>query len=438
MPLSQGQVINNRYRNVKLLGQGGFGAVYKAWDLNLKKPCALKENSDVSPEAVRQFEREAVILAKLRHPNLPVVIDHFQIQGQGQYLVMDYIEGKNLEQIIITRKGPIGQQEAIFWIDQICDAVSYLHSQSPPIIHRDIKPLNIIIDSENKAMLVDFGISKIYEVAKSTSRGARGISPGYSPPEQYGTGSTDEKSDQYSLAATLSYILTAKNPPDAVDVMVNKVILPSPKQFNPNIDISVNNSIIRAMSLYKEDRFASISEFQFEMRAIINVNQKNNQINQIAASTQTSNSTQGTSIHSKSSGNVPKSNRIVMPRNNISHSISRAKMFLNPSGLSIRLKRISWYCVITGLIIPTYGLGLIGFIGGLLLLYRKKLGWWLSTIHLIILVLASLFLSLLVTLLGIEDTIIYFLGYLIIIPVLIISIYCLIHIFKASIKTQLQ
>ena len=96
MPLTPGQVLNTRYRIVSLLGQGGFGAVYRAWDLTLKTPCAVKENFDTSPEAVRQFEREANLLASLRHPNLPRVIDHFSLPAQGQYLVMDYVEGDDL------------------------------------------------------------------------------------------------------------------------------------------------------------------------------------------------------------------------------------------------------------------------------------------------------------------------------------------------------
>ena len=100
MPLQTGQVFNNRYRIVKLLGQGGFGAVYRAWDSNLNKPCALKENLDVSPEAQRQFTREATVLANLSHPNLPRVTDHFILPGQGQYLVMDFVEGDDLASIL--------------------------------------------------------------------------------------------------------------------------------------------------------------------------------------------------------------------------------------------------------------------------------------------------------------------------------------------------
>jgi serine/threonine protein kinase len=96
MPLQPGQMLNSRYRIVRLLGQGGFGAVYRAWDTNLNRPCAVKENLDTSPEAQRQFTREATVLANLSHPNLPRVTDHFILAGQGQYLVMDYVEGEDL------------------------------------------------------------------------------------------------------------------------------------------------------------------------------------------------------------------------------------------------------------------------------------------------------------------------------------------------------
>src|SRR5512139_2729597 len=107
MPLSPGQTLNNRYRIVKLLGQGGFGAVYRAWDTNLERPRALKENLDTSPEAQRQFKREAQILSDLAHPNLPRVIDHFVIPGQGQYLVMDFVEGENLQSMLDERGGAL-------------------------------------------------------------------------------------------------------------------------------------------------------------------------------------------------------------------------------------------------------------------------------------------------------------------------------------------
>src|SRR5512139_1574257 len=118
MPLTAGQVLNNRYRIVSLLAQGGFGAVYRAWDINLNRPCAVKENMDVSPEAQRQFTREATVLANLSHPNMPRVTDHFILPGQGQYLVMDFVEGDDLASIV-RQRGPVPVKQAIMWISQV-------------------------------------------------------------------------------------------------------------------------------------------------------------------------------------------------------------------------------------------------------------------------------------------------------------------------------
>jgi serine/threonine-protein kinase len=201
MTLTTGTVLRNRYRIVKLVGQGGFGAVYRAWDLTLEQPVAVKESFGAGPEAQRQFEREAKLLAGLRHNSLPVVIDHFIVPGQWQYLVMDFIEGRSLGAMLAERGRPLAEAEALPWIRQVCDALTYLHTRTPPIIHRDIKPENIIITNEGRAMLVDFGISKVYDPAKGTTLGAKAVTPGYSPPEQYGRGRTDSRSDADATAA---------------------------------------------------------------------------------------------------------------------------------------------------------------------------------------------------------------------------------------------
>ena len=164
---------------------------------------ALKENNDGGLESQRQFEREAKLLAGLRHPNLPRVIDHFIVPDQGQYLVMDYVEGKSLAALLAERGRPLDEAEVLPWIRQVADALEYLHTRTPPIIHRDIKPQNIIVAADGRAMLVDFGISKAYDPTLKTTRGARAVTPGYSPPEQYGLGTTDARSDVYALGATL-------------------------------------------------------------------------------------------------------------------------------------------------------------------------------------------------------------------------------------------
>jgi len=268
MPLSQGQILNNRYRIVRLLKQGGFGAVYRAWDINMECPRALKENLDTSLEAQRQFKSEARILGDLNHPNLPRVIDHFVIPEQGQYLVMDFVEGDDLSQVLKTTGGPLEVGQALEWINQICDALEYLHSRNPPVIHRDIKPANIKIRPGGKALLVDFGIAKIYSQNVNTNIGARAVTPGYSPPEQYGQGSTDVQSDIYAVGATLYHLLTGQPPPHSVDLIARISKSPSlVSDLNPAVPAHISAAIQRAMQLQKTARFASVSEFKAALRS---------------------------------------------------------------------------------------------------------------------------------------------------------------------------
>jgi len=263
MPLITGQILNNRYRIVKLLGQGGFGAVYRAWDVNLSRPCAVKENMDASPEAQVQFGREATILANLIHPNLARVTDYFFLPGQGQYLVMDYVEGEDLQAMLERTRTSIPEAQALDWIGQVCDALSYMHAQNPPIIHRDIKPANIKITPESKAVLVDFGIAKIYDPNLKTTLGARAVTPGYSSPEQYGQGKTDPRSDIYSLGATLYTLVTGQAPPESVEILMRDSGPVTPAaQINPRISPSVSAAIAKAMDTDRTRRFTSGQAFK--------------------------------------------------------------------------------------------------------------------------------------------------------------------------------
>ena len=247
MTLATGAILHNRYRIAKLVGQGGFGAVYRAWDMSLNRPVAVKENFDTGPQSQRQFEREAQLLAGLRHPNLPVVGDYFILPGQGQYLVMDFVEGKSLDTLLNERGGPLDEAEVLPWIRQVCDALDYLHTQTPPIIHRDIKPENIIITDKGRAMLVDFGISKAYDPNKGTTIGAKAVTPGYSPPEQYGRGRTDARSDVYALGATLYTLLTGRVPPEGPDLSSGADVLIPPHQVNPAVSVATSAAIVAAM-----------------------------------------------------------------------------------------------------------------------------------------------------------------------------------------------
>jgi formylglycine-generating enzyme required for sulfatase activity len=262
MPLSAGHVLNKRYRIVTLLGQGGFGAVYKAWDLNLSTHCAVKENLDTSSVAQRQFEREARMLYNLRHANLTKVSDYFVMPGQGQYLVMDFIEGQDLQEML-DRSGALPQDQVLTWIDQVCDALVYLHSRQPPVIHRDIKPANIKITPQGEAVLVDFGIAKVYDPNLSTTAGARAVTPGYSPPEQYGQGTTDARSDVYALGATTYTLLTGVVPPAAMDIVAGDHPPPRPVgEINPRVSPALSGTMANAMQLHKAQRTPSAAAFR--------------------------------------------------------------------------------------------------------------------------------------------------------------------------------
>jgi serine/threonine protein kinase len=265
MALEADQVLNNRYRIMKLLGEGGFGEVYQAWDTRLDACCAVKRNLQPSPEARRQFEQEARMLFKLIHQNLPRVHDYFKGSEDEQYLVMDFVEGENLRDYI-HRVGTPPIEQALVWIDQVCDALNYLHKRQPPVVHRDIKPANIIITPEGKAMLVDFGIAKSDPQMRTLS-GARAWTPGFAPPEQYGQGGTDARSDVYSLAATAYTLLTGESPPDAMDVAAGNMKPARPAiELNPAVPAHVSRAIGKAMQFNRELRTPNAEEFRQSLR----------------------------------------------------------------------------------------------------------------------------------------------------------------------------
>ncbi len=257
--------LQGRYRLENELGRGGFGAVYKAWDMNISRPCAVKENLDTSTEAARQFAREASVLANLSHPNLPRVTDHFSIPGQGQYLVMDFVDGEDLA-TILERETSIPIQQAVEWIVQVADALEYLHDQEPPVLHRDIKPPNIRITRKRRAMLVDFGLVKLYDPKMQTTLGARAVTPGYAPPEQYGKGKTDARTDIYALGATLYHLITGVEPLESVQ-RVSGESLPAALQVNPQIPFSLSQAIERALALDPAHRYQNVVEFRTALAA---------------------------------------------------------------------------------------------------------------------------------------------------------------------------
>lgn len=265
--LASGTVLHQRYQIQNKLGEGGFGAVFKAWDTVLDVPVAIKVNQAASAESERQFKREASLLAQLRHPNLPRVMDYFVTPG-GHCLVMDFIEGHNLSQVLQTAinrlKTPVPEKDVLAWADQICNALGYLHSQNPPVVHRDIKPENIIITPQKQAMLVDFGIVKA-SAGAHTHSGAIGVTPGFAPPEQYSqvNDHTDPRSDIYALGATLYTLLTGQVPTESISLANGFAPALSPVgQLNPLVSDSTSRAIQTALQIKKELRFQSIGEFR--------------------------------------------------------------------------------------------------------------------------------------------------------------------------------
>jgi Tol biopolymer transport system component/serine/threonine protein kinase len=261
MSLERGSLLNNRYRVLEILGQGGMGAIYRAVDENLGVNVAVKENMFTTEEYARQFRREALILANLRHPNLPRVTDHFVIDSVGQYLVMDFISGEDLRDRM-DREGLLPDAEVVLLGTAICEALGYLHSRQPQIVHRDIKPGNVKITPTGQVVLVDFGLAKTIQEGENTTTGARAMTPGYSPPEQYGMARTDCRSDVYSLGATLYVALSGSLPEDALARAMGQAELTPVRKHNPKASKRLAAVIEHALELRPEDRYQSSEEFK--------------------------------------------------------------------------------------------------------------------------------------------------------------------------------
>jgi serine/threonine protein kinase len=259
--LERGYLLHNRYRIGEILGQGGMGSVYHAVDENLGVDVAVKENLFVTDEYARQFRLEAIILANLRHNNLPRVTDHFVIAEQGQYLIMDFIPGEDLRQRM-ERTGSVSEEEAILIGAAMCDALQYLHTRKPSIIHRDLKPGNVRISPDGHIYLVDFGLAKLVKGSQATTTGARAMTPGYSPPEQYGTGRTGPRTDIYSLGATLYTTLANVIPEDGLARAMDNVELTPLRKHNPKVSRKLATAIEKALAVRQEDRFQSAEEFK--------------------------------------------------------------------------------------------------------------------------------------------------------------------------------
>jgi serine/threonine protein kinase len=267
--LTEGTVLQGRYRIIRQLGQGGMGAVYEAIDERLDTTVALKETFFAEEKLRKQFEREARLLARMHHPALPRVSDHFN-EGDGQFLVMQYIAGQDLSEMLAAQNAPFPETEVVRWADQLCDALDYLHTQDPQIIHRDIKPQNLKLTARGQVVLLDFGLAKgsVGQLtAVTTSASIFGYTPNYAPLEQVQGKGTDARSDLYALGATLYHLVTNVKPPDALSrasALVNgqpDPMLPA-NEIRPEIGVGLANILGRAMSQKRDDRFATADDMR--------------------------------------------------------------------------------------------------------------------------------------------------------------------------------
>ncbi len=275
LPLKEGEVLRGRYRVRQVIGQGGMGNIYLADDLRLSgRLCALKEveyerslPTKVLEQAREQFFREASILARLDHPNLPKVSDFFS-SGNRDYLVMDYVPGKDLRMVIQEARHErrfLDEMQVLGWAAQLIEALSYLHGQEPPIIHRDIKPSNIKLMPNGLIKLVDFGLVKVLapeEVTITIIQGQGTVI--YTPLEQYGGEDihTDVRSDIYALGATLYHLLTNEPPADARRRFLEPQSLKPPRAINPAISSRTEQAILWAMALHPDQRPPNIEVFR--------------------------------------------------------------------------------------------------------------------------------------------------------------------------------
>ena len=277
-PLAPNSLIQNRYLIVHLIGKGGMGEVYLAVDQRLGSAVALKRTFFADDEMLGgAFEREARTLARLRHPVLPKVSDHFTENGE-QYLVMEHIAGDDLAKRLEGAQKPFPLSWVLFWADQLLDALAYLHTHEPPIIHRDIKPQNLKLTDENHIVLLDFGLSKNTgqtKISGSSSSGSTGsvvgYTPHYAPMEQEPRTGTNPRSDIYSLSATLYQLMTNTVPADALtraDALLNGDADPIKplNQINPEVPSEVSDVILHGMEVSQEKRFSNAKEMQKALR----------------------------------------------------------------------------------------------------------------------------------------------------------------------------
>ena len=283
--LEPGTLLNDRYYIVKRIGGGGMGSVYQARDKRLAdRLCAVKEMIEMFADegqrakAVEDFTREAQLLASLEHRSIPTIFDYF-IESGRYYLVMKYISGGDLADQMRKRGGHVDELTVARWGIQVCDVLHYIHNQDPPIIYRDLKPANLMIDDkQNRIMLIDFGIARF---VAPTQKGVTAIGTmGYAPPELF-AGKVQPRSDIYSLGATMFHIMTGSDPQDNPLLIFDFTKNPRPSEINPAITPEMDAVLARMVAHKPEDRYGSALEL---MRALEEherwlVNPQSNEVN---------------------------------------------------------------------------------------------------------------------------------------------------------------
>nr|MBA3531857.1 serine/threonine protein kinase [Ardenticatenales bacterium] len=267
--LAPDTLIHNRYRIVRLMGEGGMGTVYEAIDERLGYSVALKQTLVGGPAPMEHtFEREAQQLARLRHPALPVVSDFFTDEA-GQFLVTSFVPGDDLAKQLAVRGKAFFLEQMLRWADELLDVLEYLHSRQTPVLHRDIKPQNLKVGKRGELILLDLGLVKDSPLPTSH---ARGVSSGfgYTPLEQIQGEGTDPRSDLYALAATLYHLATNHPPADALrraSYLARRQPDPlrPPREINPLLPFTFANLLIAALSLDPAGRPSSAQAMRFAM-----------------------------------------------------------------------------------------------------------------------------------------------------------------------------